>query len=61
MSFRANPVQSVLRPGRRDATQAAIMPPLRAAAILSSVQLAALLDGCERRAPARARRPELAG
>ena len=28
---------------------------------LTSAQLAALLDGCEWRAPARARRPELAG
>jgi transposase len=28
---------------------------------LSSAQLAALLDGCEWRAPARPRRPELAG
>jgi transposase len=28
---------------------------------LSAVQLAALLDGCEWRAPARPRRPELAG
>jgi transposase len=28
---------------------------------LCSAQLAALLDGCEWRAPARARRPELAG